>query len=261
MLTRLIVHSWYTLASYTLHPGRVTLIDAADGLDPTDPIDVLEVLRDFVLQGRPAVKMFPRRSLPRSPYFSQDFTLDLGGPDGRFKYELLIEHHPRRDDACRSENEVLWHDDTSVTAYYRGRSSAEDDDWNEDPTELPPPRVDPDISVLAQLDDTLDPRLAAFKRQLARIHVVHTLAGSDPETHEQRARDELAAVIPRLQDPELTLAVVLPDVLPDAELEPFLAAAHAAHQAGPAAQLLLSAARPGLLERFKDLAQEPGPAR
>ncbi len=260
MLTRLIVHSWYTLGSYMLHPGRVTLIDPAPALDPTDPIDILEIVRDYVVEGRMATKMFPRRSLPVSRHFSQDFELELRGPDGAFKYDLLIEQDRRRADGCRSELETLWHDDACVAMYQRGRRSPagpDDDDWGVD-GDGQPGLVDARLSAVAQLDADADPRVAAFKRQLARIRVVHTLPGFDPETREARALADLEAARPLLRDPELTLAVVLPNELSDAALEPFLADAHAAQKHERGAQLLLSSPRPYLLERFRDLAQKPG---
>lgn len=264
MLTSLIVHSWYTLASYVLSPGRVTIIEPAPNLDPTDPIDILQIVRDFVLDGRLARKMFPRRSLPPSRHLGQDFSLTLHGPEGEFKYELLIEHHPRRDDACRGELETLLHNDQCVAAYNRGRAiPGPDGDWGDEPPEDgQPAHVDPWLSIIGQLDASLDPRIDAFRRQLARIHVVHSqpdIGDSDDEhALERRARDDLAAAVPLLRDPELTLAVVLPDCLLDAELEPFLAEAHAAQLAGRGAQLLLSSPRRALLRRFGDLAQRPG---
>lgn len=254
MLTRLIVHHWYTLASYTLAPGRVTLVDAATDFDPTDPIDLLEILRDFVLQGRSARKMFPRRSLPAGRFFDQDFTLELHGPEGRFKYELLIEQDRRRDDGCRSGLETLWHDDSCVAMYHRGHATPADPH----DADGQPAHVDPALSVLHQLDADADPRIAAFKRLLARIHVVHTLPDPpDSDDDLQAACVALDDARKLLHDPALTVAVVVPDRVPAPALEPFLHEAHAAQTTGRGAQLLLSSPRPILLRRFVDLAREP----
>jgi hypothetical protein len=155
-------------------------------------------------------------------------------PRARFKYELLIEQDRRRADGCRSGLETLWHDDAlrgDVPARPpRAPAGPDDDDWGVDGDGQPGLVDARAVGPSHQLDADADPRVAAFKRQLARIRVVHTLPGFDPETREARALADLEAARPLLRDPELTLAVVLPNELSDAALEPFLADAHAAQK-------------------------------
>jgi hypothetical protein len=252
MLTRLAVDNWFTLRRFELRPARLAVVLPTPGLDPTDPLDVLEVVQRFVLEGRHATRMFPRRSLANLKFYEQSFTLELAGPGGRFRYELLIEQDRRRDTGARALTESLWHDETCLVSYHCGEPIPDDSACNPDPWETRLPRTPASESAIGRLAEAHDPRFAAFQRQLARIHLSHRVPD---ETLEETAERELATrsmhlAREALRDPEATVAVVLPDELGADELAAWLAHTTDAALAGRGGQLLLTSKRRALLEPF-----------
>lgn len=249
MLTRLTAESWFTLRHFDARPGRVAVMLPDPGQDPTDPLDLLETLRDFVIGGGyMARKMFPRRSLPPTGYFSQSFEFELGGAAGTFWYHLDIAQDRRRDYRAIVDMETLWHEGRCVSTYVRGALYEDMVDDEVEPDERLPRSVDRMLSAIAQLDAVPDPRLAEFRQLLARIELMRV--DPMPEPQEADAHALLQRVREAVRRPETVLAVIVPDDLLAADLlAPWLSDIVAASLAG-GAQLLLASAQPALLAPF-----------
>lgn len=172
MLTGLRVTNWFTLEDFELRPGRFGVLDPAPGLDPTDPFDLLQILRDFLLDGRDAERMFPQRSVTPSdrPTHHQNFELELTGAAGVLDYSLHIEQHLRRGHGCRVADEMLSHDQAPVLAYNHGELLVDIED--SDPPGYPL-IASRDRSAIGDLLDHPDPPLGALRDLLRTLHAVH----------------------------------------------------------------------------------------
>lgn len=172
MLTGLRVTNWFTLADFTLRPGRFGVLDPAPGIDPTDPFDLVEILGCFLLEGREAERMFPQRSVTPSsrPTHHQNFELELTGPAGVADYSLHIEQHLRRGHGCRVADEMLSHDQLPAVAYNHGELLIDLED--SDPPDYPL-LVSRWRSAIGDILDRPDPPLHAFRELLGTLHTLH----------------------------------------------------------------------------------------
>lgn len=262
MLTRLEVRDWFTLGHFEATPGRLAVMLPGPGKDPTDPLDIVDILRQLVVEGCFVTKMFPRRSMPEGrSHFYQSFELELRGEGGAFRYELIVQQHRHRDNGARVDTEELWHDDVWLATYLRGALVVDEFGGSDTDSNLPE-HADSNFSAFTSLDETHDPRFAAFKQQLARVHLLRVeppwrLPGAPEPTAEQlavEAAEQVAAARALLQrasellrDRDATVCLVLPDAqLELEELRAWLTPTVDAVLAGRFGQLMLYTVREAL---------------
>jgi predicted ATPase len=99
MLTRLYADNYRCFVNFEFRPEACNLLIGANGSGKSTVFGVLIALQNLLSHGRPIAEAFPPVNLTvwEHERSIQTIEMDLSGPSGAYRYQLLVEHDRARD--------------------------------------------------------------------------------------------------------------------------------------------------------------------
>ena len=172
MLKRIYIDNYKSLVNAELKVNTINLFLGANGSGKSAVFEVLRAIQDFVCVGSKATDVLDAKSLTRWQNSSlQTFELDIKGPEGLYKYELVIEHL-EGEQRARVQREHLFFDDKPLLRLEKGEVHLHRDDHSAGPT-FPIERTLSAVGAIPLRHDNT--RLTWFRERLARFIVVQII--------------------------------------------------------------------------------------
>ncbi|RYZ39851.1 MAG: hypothetical protein EOO71_18440 [Myxococcaceae bacterium] len=162
MLERLYVDNFRCFVNFEWKPGRLALLLGKNGSGKTSILDVLWNVRELVVRGVEARRMFPGSSRTRwDTRLEQRVELDVRLEGELYKYSLVMEHSEAEPWESRVGSESLTCDDMALMEFDRGRLTVREGKSGAHGT-LGVRTESSGLSALGPFQET--PRLARFKK-------------------------------------------------------------------------------------------------
>jgi len=167
MLKRIYADNFRSLGNFELRPKQLNLLLGENGSGKTSLFEVLLLVRDLIVNGRPAASLFAYKKTIWDPRDSQSFELDVEAPEGVFSYRLEIRHPSQpTPEAPHIKGEFLDYEGKPLFRYRDGQVQLFDDE-HEPGARFP---FKPEQSFLPNLE-TQSSKLQWFKSFVAGIQV------------------------------------------------------------------------------------------
>lgn len=135
MLKRLHVDNFRTFQNFDWSPGAIALLLGRNGTGKSAIFEVLHLLRALVFDEQPLSAVLRATTCTRwEQRQEQVFALDVEGPDGLYRYRLVVAHDRDRGGESRVSEETLHCADTPLFSFSAGQVQLHRDDGQKGPT-------------------------------------------------------------------------------------------------------------------------------